>query len=302
MSIACLNSSVTNPFAGIITDPNSTLSSPTVPYFQLLLPHPQFTGVATEPELVANSTYQGLQLLMEKRYSNGLQFLVTYVWSKSIDDSSNADDNVTWLGSFSSLQDPNKPQLERSLSTFDIPHVIQFSYSYDLPFGRGRAMLGNMPRWAEAIIGGWKTNGIWRIADGRPLAFGVADGNPLPTYGGQRPNIVGTPKRNHGSDWVDNYFVDNNVFQRPDDFTMGNAPRALGSMRSPWSFTSNLSLGKQFSLREEMNLELRIEAQNALNHPVFGTPVTSVDDENFGKITYTSVGPREIQLAVKFNF
>ena len=83
---------------------------------------------------------------------------------------------------------------------------------------------------------------------------------------------------------------------------MGNAPRALGSMRSPWSFTSNLSLGKQFSLREEMNLELRIEAQNALNHPVFGTPVTSVDDENFGKITYTSVGPREIQLAVKFNF
>jgi hypothetical protein len=51
-----------------------------------------------------------------------------------------------------------------------------------------------------------------------------------------------------------------------------------------------------------MNLELRIEAQNAFNHPVFGTPVTSVDDENFGKITYTSVGPREIQLAVKFNF
>jgi hypothetical protein len=302
MSIACLNSSVANPFAGIITDPNSTLSSATVPYFQLLLPHPQFTGVATEPEVVANSTYQGLQLLAEKRYSNGLQFLVTYVWSKSIDDSSNADDNVTWLGSFSSLQDPNKPQLERSLSTFDIPHVIQFSYSYDLPFGRGRAMLGNMPRWAEAIIGGWKTNGIWRIADGRPLAFGVADGNPLPTYGGQRPNIVGTPRRNHGSDWVDNYFVDNNVFQRPADFTMGNAPRALGSVRSPWSFTSNLSLGKQFSIREEMNLELRIEAQNAFNHPVFGTPVTSVDDENFGKITYTSVGPREIQLAVKFNF
>jgi len=268
----------------------------------LLLPYPQFTGVSTEPRLVANSTYHGLQLLAEKRYSNGLQFLVTYVWSKSIDDSSNADDNVTWLGSFSSLQDPNKPWLERSLSTFDIPHVIQFSYSYDLPFGRGRAMLGNMPRWAEMIVGGWKTNGIWRIADGRALTFTVADGNALPTYGTQRPNLVGTPKRNHGSDWVDSYFVDTSVFQRPDDFTLGNAPRALGSIRSPWHFTTDLSLGKQFSVREEMNVELRIEARNAFNHPVFSSPNTSVDDQNFGKITQTSVGPREVQLAVKFNF
>jgi hypothetical protein len=113
---------------------------------------------------------------------------------------------------------------------------------------------------------------------------------------------VGAPKRNHGPDWVDNYFVDNSVFQRPDDFTLGNAPRALGSVRSPWSFTANLSLGKQFSIREAMNLEFRIETQNAFNHPVFATPNTSVDDGNFGKITSTAVGPREVQLAVKFNF
>jgi outer membrane receptor protein involved in Fe transport len=302
LTVPCLNSFVDNPFAGIVTDPNSTLSSPQIQYQQLLAPYPHFTGVNTEPRLIANSIYHALQLLAEKRYSNGLQFLVTYVWSKSMDDSSNADQNITWLGSLDSLQDPNKPFLERSLSTFDIPHVIQFSYSYDLPFGHGRPFLGNMPRWAELIIGGWKTNGIWRIADGRPLAFQVADGNPLPTYGTQRPNIVGTPKRNHGSDWVDNYFVDNSVFQRPDDFTLGNAPRALGSVRSPWSFTTNLSLGKQFRLRESMNIEFRIEAQNALNHPVFATPNTQVDDGNFGKITSTAVGPREVQLGMKFNF
>jgi hypothetical protein len=229
---------------------------------------------------------------------------VTYVWSKSIDDSSNADDNVTWLGSFSSLQDPNRPWLERSLSTFDIPHVLQLSYSYDLPFGRGRAFLGNMPRWAEAIIGGWKTNGIWRVSDGRPLSFGLADGITLPTYSqsSQRPNILGSPKVNHGTDWVDNYFVDPNVFQRPDDFTLGNAPRALGSVRSPWQFATNLSLGKQFPIREAMYVEVRLEAQNALNHPVFQAPNTTVDDGNFGKITSTSIGPRQVQLGVKFNF
>jgi hypothetical protein len=308
LSIACLNSPVPNPFAGLIANPNSTIGSsfPQIPYYQLLRPYPQFTSVSTEPQLIANSIYHGLQLLAEKKYSNGLQLLATFTWSKSIDDSSQADTNVSWLGSFDSLQDPNKPRLERSLSTFDIPYVIQFSYSYDLPFGRGRAFLGNMPRWADLIIGGWKTNGIWRISDGRPLAFTVADGTLLPTYGGGsgtlRPNIVGAPKRNHGSDWVDNYFVDNTVFQRPADYTLGDAPRTLGSLRSPSHFTTDLSVGKQFKIREEMNFEFRLEARNAFNHPVFGTPDTAVDDGNFGAITSTSVGPREVQLGFKFNF
>ena len=300
-SIACVNSYVDNPFASVITDPNSVLSSPQVQYSQLLEPWPQFTSVSADAQMIASSIYHGLQLVAEKRFSNGLQFLATYTWSKSIDDSSQADDNVTWLGSFTSLQDPNKPWEERSLSTFDIPHVIQLSYSYDLPFGRNRALLGAMPRWADAIIGGWKTNGIWRIADGRPLTFTLADGVALPTYGGQRPNLVGKPaKASH--DIVDQYFADTSVFQRTPDFTLGNAPRAYGGLRSPWTFTTDLSVAKQFQIREEMNLEFRIEAQNALNHPVFGTPNTSVDDPSFGQISYTSVGPREVQLAVKFNF
>jgi hypothetical protein len=297
---------VDNPFSsqngGPISDPNSTLSSPQVQEFQLQLPHPQFTGVATDVQMIAASSYNGLQVSAEKRYSHGLQFLITYVWSKSIDDSSQADDNVTWLGSFTSLQDPNKPWLERSLSTFDIPNVLQLSYTYDLPFGRGRTLLGNMPRALDAIVGGWKTNGVWRFSGGRPITVTVSDGNPLPTYGQQRPNIVGTPKRNHGTDWIDNFFVDPTVFQRPDDFTLGNAPRAIGEVRSPWAFGVDLSLTKQFIVREQMNFEFRIEAQNAFNHPVFGAPDTGLDDGSFGTISYTSNNPRNVQLAVKFNF
>ncbi len=306
LTVPCLNNYVDNPFAaqngGPISDPNSTLSSPQVQAFQLKLPYSQFTGVATDVEMIAASSYNGLQVSAEKRYTHGLQFLITYVWSKSIDDSSQADDNVTWLGSFTSLQDPNKPWLERSLSTFDIPQVLQLSYTYDLPFGRGRALLGNMPRVLEAVVGGWKTNGLWRFSGGRPITLTVSDGNPLPTYGGQRPNIVGTPRRNHGTDWIDNFFVDPNVFQRPDDFTLGNAPRAIGEVRSPWAFGVDLSLSKQFVVHEEMSLEFRIEARNAFNHPVFGAPDTSLDDGSFGTISYTSNTPREIQLAVKFNF
>ena len=150
-----------------------------------------------------------LQLLAEKRFSNGLQFLATYTWSKSIDNSSQADDNVTWLGSFSGLQDPNKPWLERSLSTFDIPHVHSVQLQLRSPVRTRPRIPRQYAAMGRIVIGGWKTNGIWRIADGRPLTFDVEDGNPIPTYGTQRPNIVGTPKRNHGSNWVDNYFVDN---------------------------------------------------------------------------------------------
>jgi hypothetical protein len=302
-----------NPFYGIITDPNSGMSS-AVSGYQLQLPHPQFTGVTTDVRMIATSIYHGLQLQANKRFSNGLEFLVNYTWSKSLDDASIGDDNVTWLGSFTSLQDPNKPWLERSLSTFDTPSVLKFSYSYDLPFGRGRELLGNMPRWAEAIVGGWKTNGIWQIADGRPLAVTVSGGGtPIPTYGNQRPNIVGKPRRNYGHDWVDQFFVDASVFQAPAAFTLGNAPRTIASVRTPLSFTSDLSVSKQFmlsSVHEGIRMELRLEAQNAFNHPLFslGTPgpngdsTLNVGDPSFGIIPRMANSPRQVQLAVKFNF
>jgi len=306
-----LTNAVDNPFYGMIADPNSSLSYPQIQAYNLLLPYPQFPGgVSVDAPPIASSTYHALQLTAEKRYSNGLQFLASYVWSKSIDDASAPDDNTTWLGSFTSFQDPNKLWLERSLSTFDIPAVLQFTYTYDLPVGRGKALLGHMPGVLDAVVGGWKTNGIWRLADGRPLAMGLADGNPLPTYG-QRPNITGKPKRTHGrasgdpSSWINSYFSNPGVFVKPDSYALGNAPRATGLVRSPKSFTSNMSMEKEFSLarlRDGMKFELRLEAENALNHPVFGTPDTSVDDPNFGIISYTSNGPRQVQLGGKVTF
>ncbi len=312
---------VQNPFSsangGPISDPNSTLSAPTVQGYQLLLPYPEFTGVTTDVQPIANSIYHGLQIKAEKRYSNGLQFLVTYTWSKSIDDASTYDDNVTWEGSLTSLQDPNKPWLERSLSTFDIPHVVQFTYTYDLPFGHGRMFLGNMPKALDSIIGGWKTNGIWRISAGRPLVVTVGGcGTPLPTYGCQRPNITGTPRRNGGNhaNWVNQYFANPEVFQSPDEFTLGNAPRALSDIRSPMTFKSDLSIEKEFpmsKLHEGLNAEVRLEAQNAFNHPTFsmGTPGPYGDDTlnvgygDFGQLFYMSpIGARQVQLALKINF
>jgi hypothetical protein len=313
---------VPNPFASILTDPyyaNSSLTSPTVAASQLAVPYPQFTGVTTDEPPVASSIYHALQITAEKRYSNGLQLSANYTWSKSIDDSSMYDGNLTWLANTTSFlggpQDPNKLWLDRSLSTFDVPHVVKLNYTYDLPLGRGRTFLSNMPRPLELVLGGWKTAGVWTIHDGFPLVFIMSGGgSPIPTYGAQRPNLTGTPKRSGGpeSNWINQYFANVNpgagdfgVFSDPGPYTLGDAPRTIGSVRSPFFFSTNLSVGKEFRLstsHEEMKLELRLEADNAFNHPVFGTPDTFVGDQTFGQIGYTAVGARQCQLALKFNF
>jgi len=318
--IGDLGNYVANPFAPVLTGSyysNSILTSPTVQQYQLMLPYPQFTGVAADEPPSANSIYHALQITVEKRYSNGLQLSANYTWSKSIDDSSVADTNVAWLSNYGNdsvnygLQDPNRPYLERSLSTFDMPQQLKLNYTYDLPFGRGRAFFSRMSRPLDLIFGGWKTAGVWTIHDGFPLQFTVTGcGTPIWTYGCQRPNLVGTPRPSGGPEdnWVNNvggYFANQNVFQIPDPYTLGDGPRSVGSIRTPFFFTTNLSILKEFPLsasHENMRLELRLEAENAFNHPVFGTPDTYVGDPNFGMINYTAVGPRQCQLAMKFYF
>ncbi|MFL6352653.1 MAG: TonB-dependent receptor domain-containing protein [Bryobacteraceae bacterium] len=303
--IAGLNSYVDNPFYGIITDPSSPLSSPTVQAYQLQLPFPQFTSFNADEPPWANSIYNALQVRVEKRFSHGLQALVTYTWSKAIDDASTSAGGTTWLGGIANFpQDPNNRRLERGLSTFDIPHVLQFSYVYELPIGRGKAIGRNMPRVVDAVIGGWQTNGIWRFASGRPLLLTLSGGQPLPTYGAQRPNLIGTLHCNGGSDseFVDNYFANPDVAVAPPPFTLGTAPRSYGGCRSPGQNNATLSLFKNFmlpKLREGARLQFRIEAFNALNHPQFDAPDTQVNGGNFGVITQLANPPREVQLALK---
>jgi TonB dependent receptor len=312
-----LTNYVDNPFASILTAgsmasyyANSPLTASQVQAYQLELPYPQYTSVTSDVPPIANSIYNALQLTLEKHYSNGLQVSANYTWSKSIDDSSMYDTNVAWLagttGGLWEPQDPNKPWLDRSLSTFDVPQMFKVNYTYDLPIGHGRAFFNNMPRVLDLIVGGWKTAGVWTMQKGFPLNFETY-GTSIPTYGPQRPNLLGTPKRTGGGDgnWVNNYFANPDVFQVPDAYTLGTAARALGSIRSPFFFAANLSVAKEFGLvpsHENVKLELRLEAQNAFNHPVFGTPNTTVGDPNFGVINYTTVGPRQCQLALKLSF
>ena len=306
--ITALNTYVNNPFAGVITDPNSSIgsASPQVQSSQLQVPFPQFTGFSGDSPPWANSIYNSLQLRVEKRFSHGLQALVTYTYSKSLDDASSTDGSVTWLGGISNgPQDPNNRHLERGLSTFDIPQVLQFSYVYELPVGRGKALLGNANPVVQAVLGGWQINGIWRFTDGRPILLGLSGGQPLPTYPYQRPNLSGSLKCNTGSDFLTNYFANPGVLSVPNPFTVGNAPRADGTCRQPGQANATLSMFKEFSLariREGARVEFRFEAFNALNHPQFSGPHSAFNSQDFGTITSTANSPREVQLALKAYF
>ncbi len=185
-----------------------------------------------------------------------------------------------------------------------IPYVTQFSYSYDLPFGRGKALWA-ISRLGMTLIGGWKTNGIWRIADGRPMTFLPRRWESLATYGVQRPNIVGKPKHNDG-DWVDHYFADTStdVFQRT---PLHAEQRTAGLRRRPYA-----PVGHQRSVSWETNLagqgtrgmklEFRIEARMRSTIPYLARRSYGRRYELRADQLHISGAAREIQLAIKFNF
>lgn len=297
-----LKTYVPNPFAGVITDPTSPLSAPEVQAYQLLRPFPQFTGFEAATQPVSNSIYHAFQLRVEKRLSRGLQFLTTYTISKSIDDSSVGNGGVSWLGGGVSLQDPNRRFLERSLSQFDIPQILQFSYVYEFPVGRGKHFGANWNPWLSGILGGWRTNGIWRFASGQPIALGLRGGQAIPTYGPQRPNLVGALERNDGPDFRDRYFSNPEVAVSPEPYALGTASRVLPNVRAPGINLASLSLFKEIplsKLREGMRLEYRAEAFNAFNHPIFCGPDATVGSPSFGQVFGQCQASREFQMALK---
>lgn len=311
--ITALNENVPNPFFGVIQ--TGSLSGDTVLLSQLLLPYPQFIDPTADEFPFADSIYHAFQLRVEKRFSRGLQFLATYTNSKSIDDASITSGDLTWLGGQTSLQDPNRRKLERSLSEFDIPQVLQFSYVYELPVGRGKKWGAKWNPWIDGFLGGWKTTGIWRFSKGQPIALGLSEGTSLPTYGAQRPNLIGQLQVNDRSKWFCDgpgcgYFAnqsadqaDTDVAINPPAFTLGTAPRTLSNVRNPGINLANLALFKEIPLsrfREGMRLEYRAEAFNTFNHPHFCGPDATIDSGSFGNVTSMCTGAREIQMALKF--
>src|SRR5581483_3357772 len=240
-----------------------------------------------------DSWYNGLVLRTEKRYANGLNFNISYTFSKSLD---------TNQGSLGNASGGGQPQFsgniaaEKGRSDFDIRHRFVASTIYDLPFGRGRKFLGGATGFLGALVGGWQLNNIIVAESGQAIT--PLDPNDQSNTGGNndRPNLVGNP--NTGPKTADVWF-NVNAFQLQPFGTFGNAGR--GIIDGPGYFTVDLSSVKRTAITERTTLEFRAEAFNLFNRPNFDLPSRVFNTPGFGEI-FTAKDSRELQFALKFIF
>jgi hypothetical protein len=313
--VSALATYVPNPYYGVINTPGCGMCGSTITVSNLLRPYPQFSGVSQMMPPIANSIYHAFQLRVEKRLSSGLAMLITYTNSKSIDNSS-VGTYTTWIGGFEmGPRNPNNLKLDRSLSQWDIPQVLQITYVYQLPFGKGRKWGGTWSPILNGFLGGWQTNGIWRFDNGQPIHLGVSGATCPDTYGCGSPNQTGVLTVNPKSKWfaidpatgrVYGYFANgNDVLSVPAPHTIGSAPRMEPNVRVPGTNNATLSVFKEFSLnkmREGSKLEFRVEAFNALNRPQFGDIVNTWNTGNFGDVQSQVNSARQVQMALKLYF
>jgi hypothetical protein len=302
---SALTQHVPNPFFGLdcggrdCIPPTAPLGQSTTTLGQLLRPYPQFGDVTYDWGSFAHSTYHALEAKFRKRYRGGLQMLVAYTWSKTLD---NASGVATGNNPNPAFLDNYHLDLAKSYSSFDIPHHVVMNFEYELPFGLGRPLL-NQKGLVNAIIGGWRISGIGTMESGPPLPVSTSNNtNSFNVVANAVPNRTGVSSRTPGSveDRLNNY-IDRAAFVNPPPFTFGNAGRFLPENRAPGLETWDLSFAKSFPVRERIHIDLRAETFNLLNHPNFGPPANNFNLPNFGTINSVA-RPRVVQLALKIRF
>ncbi len=294
-SAAARAAGVNPPYAGF----NGSVS-------QALRPYPQFSDIRNLYQPIGWSTYNAMQMRLQKRYSAGISFLAAYTLSQSIVSGG----GYTGLGDAAAgarpLDTANR-RLEKRIAGFDVPHSLVLSWGYELPFGKGKRFASSAGRAANMVVGGWQINAIQRYVSGTPI--GVGGGGVIPlSNGGNRPDRVSSvsPRTSvtRGSfDPARDRYLDAGAFSQPAAFTLGNAPPVLGDVRNFALFNEDFSILKDFTIHEAHRLQLRAEFFNIFNRVVFGGPAANLNaPATFGRIGGQGNSPRNIQLALKYVF
>jgi hypothetical protein len=309
-----------NPFAaplktleasGTIAPSSCNLDNASATNAQLLSPYPQYCngGVGETDAPVGQSLYNALQVTYNHRVSKGLTALVSYTYSKFLD---NVEGNNGWSYNGPTnwgVTPANNYNLaaDKSVDAGDIPQALVATYIYQLPVGRGRQFGSGMGRAADAVVGGWELSGIATFKGGIPI--GVF-GNDQPTFGGNpRPDVIGNV---HVSQRTPHEWFNTGAFAYAPYGSFGDAPRYFGDLRGPHYQNWDTALEKNWLFGESMRLQFRFETFNTFNHPNFYAPEAGATafegcDPNggsgcasgFGSITQT-FAPRNIQWAGKF--
>jgi hypothetical protein len=235
---------------------------------------------------VANSSYNSFQSLVKQRLSHGLQFLVSYTWSRSIDNASSFENSVN----------PIDPRKSRSLSLFDARHRLVVSEYWQIPEWQ-------ISNWTRHLANGWELSSILTLQSGFPIRLTSSGDLELmsslnfETPG--EPNQIAPLRRldphNSGGYYFDPAsFVDGPMGQ------IGDAPRTICC--GPGIANLDLGAHRVFAVREGMKLEFRTEIFNVFNHTQFFNPDGNITDgASFGKVSRAR-DPRLIQLAMRLTF
>ena len=251
-------------------------------------PLPQFADINIL-ESSGNSSYQSLQARFQQTFHRGLTALASYTWSKSIDDASSF---FASAGDANFPQDSRNTRAERALSNFDLRHRFSLSYSFDLPFGKGR------------FLGGWQTYGIWTFQTGRPFTVALLPnfdnsntGQSILGFGANdRPNVLRAAALANPSP---QRWFDTTAFALPPFGSFGNAGRNI--LSGPGYQSANVSLMKNARIAERANLQIRVEAFNLLNRTNLGLPDNFFGSPTFGSIQ-SAQSPRRVQFGAKILF
>jgi hypothetical protein len=245
------------------------LSDPNFQPVDTRAPYPNFSsGIQADSNSLLWSKYDALQVRLEKRFSQGLQFGANYTWSRTFDV-------ISEIASFSGVS--NEVQNIHDLaagygpSAFDSPQRLVLNYLYDAPIGKGRKWNVGPANW---ILGGWQTSGILNFTSGMP--FGVyccPRSTPVDQMGTGfadpwRPNLVGNPREGTQTDWA---WFNASAFATPALGRFGNLGRNV--LRSPAVRSGNLSFMKDFRITERHSLRYRLDIFNVFSgrhaYPIF---------------------------------
>ena len=319
-----LNSEVPNPFQCFfmtVSSPGSWCPSspifnasdvvdsryidPTIPFINLLHPYPQYDGnFEGLPKLIANSWYNSLQIRFQKRASHYISFEGNYTFSKSEDDS--AAGRNAWIGNLL-LDNPqvlDNLKAEWGISSNDATHRLTTAFIVDLPFGKGRWIGRNMNGFLDGVFGGWSLYSFLTLQSGQPLA--IYDSAGLLADGNQRPNVI-CSQLTMGISYKEaartgQPYLNQNCFANPGDNLPGNVPRHFSNLRGDGIRNVDMSLSKEFSIRENAKLQVRAEVFNLANLQRFAFPDTGSGDGSFGGVFSTTNNFRRMQFGTRFQF
>ncbi len=261
----------------------------------------------------ATMNYNALQLSGRKRYGNGLEFLLSYTFSKTMSD------NLGYYGAGGGplatqsayWQDAYNRKADYGRAFFDSTHNLAFSGSYDLPFGLKRKFGSNWGRAADLVMGGWNVGYIASAHSGFPITInspGLSNsGNRANRANRYRPLAITNQS-------IDNWFG-TDASAKPcsasgDNGTCAYGDQVLGQFGSagiateeaPGFFNFDLTIGKNFNVTERKYFQFRAEFFNALNSVAFGNPDRTSNSSTFGFVNLQANDPRTVQFALKFFF